>query len=146
MEHDSKKRRVSAVEAEEYHVLQAQAFVDHYKLDQLSLLGSNDDLYLKWCDSVEKVVGVFGRDCLAARAVELITLRMLEPPDELKWDMLNLMGEHVKVLAIKGVLESDARGMRAAVDKCIEDGATPLACMELVLNTMTVNEASYIGW
>jgi hypothetical protein len=146
MEHDSKKRRVSAVEAEEYHVLQAQPFVDHYKLDRLSLLGSNDDVYLKWCDSVEEVDGATGRDCLAARAVELITLRMLEPPDELKWNMLNLMGEHVKALAMHGSLESDARGIRAAVDKCIEDGATPLACMELVLKTMTVNEASYIGW
>lgn len=143
MEHDNNKRRVSA---EVYHVSQAQELVDHYKLNELPRLESRRSIYDQWCDSVEEVDEASGRECLAARAVELITLPMFVPPDELKWYMLDILGDHVKVLAMDGSLESDARGMRAAVDKCIEDGATPLACMQLVLKTMTANEASFIGW
>ena len=146
MEHDNKKRRVSAVEAEAYHVCQAQDFVDQYKLNELLRLGSHSDICSEWGESVEEVDGALGRECLAARAVELIALQMFEPPEKLKWEMLALMGERVKMFAMAGVLESDARGMRAAVDKCIEDGATPLACMQLILKTMTAKEAAYIGW
>lgn len=114
-----------------YHVSHAQDFVTYYGLDEVGPLTSILDWVARWDGNEE--------DCLAARAFELIKAR-------LKCDILSAYADFIKKLMITGCLESDVRCIKGAVEKCMDAGATPLACMQLILTTMTAQEASAIGW
>jgi hypothetical protein len=79
--------------------------------------------------------------------MEMIELRTMESDiGRLLRKMLNRLGDTFAVALGEGWLESDPREAPDAVEKCLEAGATPLACMELILSTMTADEAGFAGW
>jgi hypothetical protein len=139
MDHASNNGPVAA--DGEYDVSQARDFVEHYRLNDFTTCSA---WFIALGDGEDET---FCRDCLATRAMEMIELRTMESDIErLRWKMLNRMGDTFRLVLGEGELESDPREAPAAVDKCLAAGATPLACMELILSTMTADEAGFAGW
>lgn len=127
------------------------AFVSRYRLDAIPASDYAASTYAGWG------VGFAGEDwandaanadlCVAARVAELLTLQKPDDTREtLRAKMLDRMCSNAFMLVRNGVLESDVRGLRSAVDACITDGATPLACARLVLSTTTPREAAHLGF
>jgi hypothetical protein len=132
-------------------VTYAAAFVTRYRLDAIPQADYSTGSYANWG------AGFAGEDwandaanadlCVAARAAELLILQKPNDTREsLRDKMLNRMCANAVLLIRNGVLESDVRGLRDAVEECITAGATPLACMRLVLETTTPREAAHLGW
>lgn len=144
----AKKR---ALEPSTPAVAYAADFVSRYRLDAIPQADYAAGTYANWG------TGFSGEDwandaanaelCIAARAAELLTLQKPDDTREsLRDKMLNRMCANAVLLIRNGVLESDVRGLRDAVEACITEGATPLACMRLVLETTTPREAAHLGW
>ena len=132
-------------------VAYAADFVSRYRLDAIPLADYAAGTYANWG------AGFAGEDwandaanadlCVAARAAELLTLQKPDDTREtLRAKIMDRMCSNACLLIRNGVLESDVRGLRDAVDACITAGATPLACMRLVLETTTPREAAHLGW
>lgn len=121
---------------EDMHV-RAQSFVEHYRLGEVRTHPSTYDYSL--CGRID--------DHLAARAVELIAMRSTTTTArDLKCKMFYALHEKMEGLRCTGHLESDTSLIFAEVNKCVDDGATPIACMTLVLSVMTGGEAVWMGW
>lgn len=141
-------------------VSHAAAFVDKYKIADAPryFIQNVSDWHEKWVGlwapkdwADNEDMDEMGRECLASLAAELLVLSFqFRCGEKLKSKMIEHVKRHLACLKLAAAPNSNLRAcvspIDAAVEDCVDAGATPLACMEVALKVMTVAEAAYIGW